>query len=157
MPVQNERHSYSINGTPTSGSSTVTYPPTAGLPGGVSAALTIAMSAAQVKTALLAIAPWNTADLLVSGGPFPAAVTVEFQGKLGNMLIPLPTIQENITGGDLVVTRSQTGTANKPPRTTERPTATKHAPAGPSKFPHNKHASVHAPTRSGNYGKAKNR
>lgn len=85
-----------ITGTPTGGTFTLTYA------GQVTAPIAFNASAATVLAALIALPNIATAsNVATGGGALPgAAVTVTFQGELGNQPIPVMTINiAGLTGG----------------------------------------------------------
>lgn len=90
----NEVQSLSLSGTPTGGTFTVAYE------GSTTANIAFNANAAAVQTALTALASIGTNNVVVTGGPLPAAVTITFQGTLAGIDASLLTLVTNaLTGG----------------------------------------------------------
>jgi hypothetical protein len=106
----NEVKTVSVNGTPTAGGSTLTFG------GQTTAAIAFNADAATVKSRFEALSNVNPGDVVATGGPLPAAVTLEFTGQFRWTDVAAVTVTDSITGGDMVVTTTTAGVA---PLTTE--------------------------------------
>jgi minor extracellular serine protease Vpr len=98
----NEVQSVAITGTPTGGSFTLSFTPPAGGASQTTAPIAYNATAADVRTALAALAGiGGTANVNTGGGPLPGtAVSVTFQGTLGCRNIPQMTANgAALTGG----------------------------------------------------------
>jgi hypothetical protein len=91
----NDVQTVSVNGNPTGGSFTLSFG------GQTTGAIAFNATAGQVQTALLALSTIGAGNIACTGGPFPGnAVTITFQGSLGNAAQPAITIgANNLTGG----------------------------------------------------------
>jgi hypothetical protein len=106
--ARNERQSISVSGTPTAGTATVTLPAPLG---GTTAPIAYNASNATVLAAFEALAAILPGDIKITGGPLPAAITVEFAGQYERTNIGLMTVADSITGGDMVVVAVENGAA----------------------------------------------
>lgn len=94
-----EVHEITTTGSPSAGTATLTY-----VLDGVSDTVTINWddTATEVKTAMETHSNVTAGDVVVTGGPLPAvAVYIRFAADLANLSMPLPSIADSITGGDL--------------------------------------------------------
>lgn len=83
-----------ITGAPTGGTFTLTYA------GQTTAAIAYNASAATVQSALTALSNIAAGNAVAAGGALPGtAVTVTFQGLLGNQVQPVMTATSSLTGG----------------------------------------------------------
>lgn len=100
-----ETHTLSITGSPTGGTFTITFGAE------TTAAIPYNATAAQVQSALEALAGIAPGDVYVTGGPLPTtALTLVWGGtKLGN--VSQPTTTDSLTGGTTPATAFATTTA----------------------------------------------
>ena len=106
--AENEVQTVSVNGTPTSGTFTLTLPAPIS---GTTAAIAYNASAATVLARLEALANIYPGDVTVTGGPLPAAVTVTFGGQYTFTPLAAMTVTDSVTGGDAVVATVTNGVA----------------------------------------------
>ena len=89
-----------ITGSPTGGTFTITVPFLDFGAGLTTAAIDYDATAAEVKTALVALAGLDTEDVVTAGGPLPGtAVTIEFVGRFFQQNLDLLTTTDSFTGG----------------------------------------------------------
>lgn len=105
--ITNQVQAINTAGTPTGGTFTLLGPFT----GVATSALTYDESAADVKTALVALADFDTGDITAGGGALPTEITLQFTGVYAGVTLPIIQIGTNsITGS----------TDNAPLRITEK-------------------------------------
>jgi hypothetical protein len=110
---KNEVQTLSLIGGPTGGTFSLTFL------GQTTAAIQWNATAANVQSALVALASVGAGNVLCAGGPLPAAVTITFQGALGNVgqamiagaandltggTAPQPNIVETTAGASTILT-----------------------------------------------------
>jgi microcystin-dependent protein len=90
----NDVQTLSLSGGPTGGSFTLAYA------GQTTAAIAWNALAANVQAALVALSSIGSGNVACTGGPLPGAVTITFQGTLGNSSRPTIVVAaNNLTGG----------------------------------------------------------
>lgn len=78
--------------------------------GETSGAIAFNATAAAVKAALVAMSNFDSADLTVTGGPFPAAVSLQFKGKYaGTDVAQITATPSGLTGGTVTITTDTPG------------------------------------------------
>jgi hypothetical protein len=88
----------SVTGTPTGGTFLLTHTAPTGT--SYSATINFDSTAAQMKTALLALTSIGTGNVTTSGGPLPGTpIVVTFAGALTSRLQPVMTTTDSFTGG----------------------------------------------------------
>lgn len=110
----NDVQTLTISGGPTGGTFTLAFN------GQTTATIAYNATAATVQAALVALANIGAGNVACAGGPLPGAVTITFQGTLGNApqsiisvaannltggSAPAPTITHTTTGSSLLLTR----------------------------------------------------
>lgn len=104
-PGVNEVQRLSFTGTPSSGTSTLTYA------GQTTTGVTITETATALQARLEALSNIAPGDVVVTGGPLPAPIDVEFTGTLAKTNVAQMTVTDSMTGGDLVVATVTAGAA----------------------------------------------
>lgn len=106
---QNEKQTVKINGSPTSGTFTLTYD------GQTTGNIAYNASNATIVTALEALSNIGVGDVAITGGPLPnRSITVEFKGALAATNVPQLTSSAaslGTTTSNLTVSRSTAGTS----------------------------------------------
>lgn len=113
----NEVQSVTVTGTPTGGTFTLSFQ------GQQTAPIPYNASAANVQSALEALANLEPADLTVTGGPLPAAVVVTFKGRYSGSDVPAMTTTGNFVAGTNPAAVVATTTAGLPGVPRQLPTA----------------------------------
>lgn len=91
-------------GTATAGSITITFD------GQTTGAIAFNASAATVQTALESLSNINPGDVVVTGGPLPATITLTFGGAYAGTDVPQVTVAPTgLTGGTVTVATSTAG------------------------------------------------
>lgn len=101
-----EVQTVTVTGTPTGGTFTLTFD------GATTAAIAFDAVAADVQSALEALANVEPGDVTATGGPLPAAVTVTFTGFAGTNVPQMTADASGLTGGtdpDVVVATTTEG------------------------------------------------
>jgi hypothetical protein len=111
LPQTNEVQGVAITGSPTGGTFTLTWS------GQTTAAIPYNATAAQVKTALVALSNIGPGDVDVTGGPLPGTgVSVTFKGQyIGTDVAAMTKNAGGLTGGstpDVTIATSTAGGAN---------------------------------------------
>lgn len=105
---QNEKQRITTTGSPTGGTFTLTYSSQ------TTSSIAYNASAGTIQTALEALSNIAPGDVVVTGGPLPAQVSVEFTGTLALTNVSQMTKTDSLTGGTspaTVITTTQQGAA----------------------------------------------
>jgi VCBS repeat-containing protein len=102
---RNEVQRIAATGAPTGGTFTLTFQ------GQTTSNIDFNADDVAVRAALVSLSNINPGDIVVTGGPLPAApLSVEFQGQYARMVLPQMTIASAVTPGSIGVSTLQEGT-----------------------------------------------